>query len=206
MPRSDSGLFLPKAYAELLNRWEQAAEGLVGRARICSRSRAQGPRWGAWRTPSPLGYITLCPPCSGATFQRYTGHLRGVLYESPRRRRTRADEYLCRMCAETRASVWDHCHDHGYVRGPLCASCNTYEGKSTAPHTPSCGSRRAPRCTCWSAAAAWNGGPCPPDTTPPSPGGCIWRRPSATSSVPAAVGVSRTSRTPNLTKACTTSN
>ncbi|MFD3467985.1 endonuclease domain-containing protein [Streptomyces sp. NPDC058682] len=25
-----------------------------------------------------------------------------------------------------------HCHDHGYVRGPLCTSCNTYQGKSTA--------------------------------------------------------------------------
>jgi hypothetical protein len=23
---------------------------------------------------------------------------------------------------------WDHCHAHGFVRGPVCASCNTYEG------------------------------------------------------------------------------
>ncbi|WP_327372275.1 endonuclease domain-containing protein [Streptomyces sp. NBC_01217] len=132
MTRSDSGLFLPRTYADLLARWEQVTEELVGRARICSRCRAQGPRWGAWRTPSPLGYVTLCPPCSGSTFQRYTGHLRGVLYESARTRSTRADGYLCRMCAESRASVWDHCHDHGYVRGPLCGSCNTYEGKSSA--------------------------------------------------------------------------
>ncbi|MFI6422929.1 hypothetical protein ACIBG6_36770 [Streptomyces sp. NPDC050842] len=36
--------------------------------------------------------VTLCPPCAGAAFQRYTGHLCDVLY-----------------------------------------SCNTYEGKSTAP-------------------------------------------------------------------------
>ncbi|MCX5151626.1 endonuclease VII domain-containing protein [Streptomyces sp. NBC_00320] len=55
-----------------------------------------------------------------------------MLYASARTRSTRADGYLCRMCAETRASVWDHCHDHGYVRGPLCASCNTFEGKSSA--------------------------------------------------------------------------
>ncbi|WP_405827504.1 endonuclease domain-containing protein [Streptomyces sp. NBC_00105] len=107
-------------------------EELVGRARICSHCRAQGPRSGAWRTPSPLGYVTLCPPCSGATFQQYTGHLHGVLYASARTRSTRADGYLCRMSAETRASVWDHCHDHGYVPGPLCASGNTYEGKSSA--------------------------------------------------------------------------
>ncbi|MFJ6053603.1 endonuclease domain-containing protein [Streptomyces sp. NPDC092307] len=132
MTRSANGLLLPRAYADLLDRWEQVTEELIGRARTCSRCRAQGPRWGAWRTPSPHGYVTLCPPCSGATFQRYTGHLHGVLYASARTRSTRADGYLCRMCAETRASVWDHCHDHGYVRGPLCASCNTFEGKSSA--------------------------------------------------------------------------
>ncbi|WP_086670374.1 endonuclease domain-containing protein [Streptomyces albovinaceus] len=132
MTRSGGRLFLPSAYVELLDRWEQVTEELVDRARICSRCRAQGPRWGAWRTPSSGGYLTLCPPCAGATFQKYAGHLRGVLYESARTRSIRADEYLCRLCADARAAVWDHCHDHGFVRGPLCGSCNTYEGKSTA--------------------------------------------------------------------------
>ncbi|MFF4180986.1 endonuclease domain-containing protein [Streptomyces sp. NPDC001750] len=132
MTHRGGNLFLPRAYVELLDRWEQVTESLLARARICSRCRAQGPRWGAWRAPSPLGYVTLCPPCAGAAFQRYTGHLRGVLYESARTRSTRADGYLCRLCAESRAAAWDHCHDHGYIRGPLCDSCNTYEGKSTA--------------------------------------------------------------------------
>ncbi|WP_313896198.1 endonuclease domain-containing protein [Streptomyces sp. YIM 98790] len=45
------------------------------------------------------------------------------------RRTHRADEYLCCLCCASRASVWDHCHEHGYVRGPVCASCNTFEGK-----------------------------------------------------------------------------
>ncbi|MFH8978622.1 endonuclease domain-containing protein [Streptomyces sp. NPDC017890] len=107
-------------------------EDLVTRARTCSGCRAQGPHGGAWRTQSPLGYVTLCLPCSGATFQRYTGHLRGLLYESARTRSIRADGYLCRLCSDARAAVWDHCHDHGLVRGPLCGSCNTYEGKSIA--------------------------------------------------------------------------
>ncbi|WP_331730256.1 endonuclease domain-containing protein [Streptomyces sp. NBC_01174] len=132
MTCSGGRLYVPRAYAGLLDRWEQVTERLVAGARACSRCRAEGPRWGAWRTPSPLGYVTLCPPCSGATFQRYTGHLRGVLYESARTRSNRADGYLCRLCSESRAAVWDHCHDHGLVRGPLCGSCNTYEGKSTA--------------------------------------------------------------------------
>ncbi|WP_327191116.1 endonuclease domain-containing protein [Streptomyces xinghaiensis] len=132
MTCSGGSLLLPRAYIELLDRWEQVTENLDARARTCSRCRAQGPRGGAWRTPSPLGYVTLCPPCSGATFQRYTGHLSGVLYKSARTRSTRADGYLCRLCTDARAAVWDHCHDHGHVRGPLCGSCNTYEGKSTA--------------------------------------------------------------------------
>lgn len=128
---SGGSLFLPRTYAELLDRWEQVEEGLVAQARICKGCAAQGPRWGGWRTQSPLGYVTLCPPCSGAAFQRYTAHLRGVLYDSPRVRSTRADDYLCCLCSETRAAAWDHCHDHGLLRGPLCGSCNTFEGKSS---------------------------------------------------------------------------
>ncbi|MFD0007133.1 endonuclease domain-containing protein [Streptomyces sp. NPDC127178] len=134
MTFSGGSLFVPKSYAELLDRWEHVEEDLVAQARTCKGCAAQGPRWGAWRTKSPHGYVTLCPPCAGATFQRYTGHLRGVLYDSPRVRRTRADDYLCRMCAQTRAAAWDHCHAHGLVRGPLCGSCNTLEGKSS-PHS-----------------------------------------------------------------------
>ncbi|MEU1932900.1 endonuclease domain-containing protein [Streptomyces coeruleorubidus] len=34
---------------------------------------------------------------------------------------------------ESPAAGWDHCHEHGYVRGPLCGSCNTREGTGI-PH------------------------------------------------------------------------
>ncbi|WP_345943588.1 endonuclease domain-containing protein [Streptomyces sp. SID8352] len=54
-----------------------------------------------------------------------------MLYESARTRSTRADDCLCRLCSESRAAFWDHCHDHGLVRGPLCGNCNTREGMST---------------------------------------------------------------------------
>ncbi|WP_043271977.1 endonuclease domain-containing protein [Streptomyces sp. CT34] len=118
---------LPRAYADLLDRWERLEDDLVNQARICSSCGTKGPLW-AWRTPTANGYITLCPPCSGTAYQTYQGHLHGVLYESLRRT-MRADDYLCRLCAQSRAFTWDHCHDHGYVRGPLCASCNTFEGK-----------------------------------------------------------------------------
>jgi len=39
------------------------------------------------------------------------------------RRIRRAPGGGCVLCAQ-RATVWDHCHRHGIIRGPLCARCN----------------------------------------------------------------------------------
>ncbi|TXR91750.1 hypothetical protein EAO73_35805 [Streptomyces sp. col6] len=122
---------LPRAYADLLDRWEQRESEVAARARLCSSCAERSPGWLGWRTPTAQGYVTRCPPCSGAAFLKYSGHLRGVPYEKVRRRGTRADEYLCRLCKASQASVWDHCHEHGQVRGPLCGSCNSREGCAT---------------------------------------------------------------------------
>ncbi|MGQ4436643.1 MULTISPECIES: endonuclease domain-containing protein [unclassified Streptomyces] len=121
---------LPRAYAEMMDRWQERDRALAEGARICAGCQRQGSRW-AWRTPTPRGYVTLCPACSGETFPPYKGHLHGVAYGALRRTH-RADDYLCSLCRESRASVWDHCHEHTYVRGPVCASCNTFEGKGVA--------------------------------------------------------------------------
>ncbi|MEE1736397.1 endonuclease domain-containing protein [Streptomyces sp. BE147] len=120
---------LPRAYMELLDRWVLREEELVDRARVCSSCGLKGPWWGGWRSSISKGYVTRCPPCSGAAFQSYTGHLRGVQYETIRRR-TRPDDYLCHLCKERQAALWDHCHEHGHVRGPLCGGCNNRECKS----------------------------------------------------------------------------
>ncbi|MET8677119.1 endonuclease domain-containing protein [Streptomyces sp. NPDC004647] len=118
---------VPRAYAHLLDRWAKAEEHLAAKARSCTGCGKPGDAW-EWRTPSVSGWITLCPSCTAASSQTYSGQLRGAPYDSVPRT-TRADSYLCQLCTEPRhASHWDHCHDHGYVRGPLCASCNTYEG------------------------------------------------------------------------------
>jgi hypothetical protein len=111
----------------MLDRWEERDRALAEHARICTGCQRQGNRW-AWRTVTAGGYVTLCPPCSGEAFQTYKGHPQGVAYSSLRRTH-RAKEYLCSLCHESRAFVWDHCHEHGYVRGPVCSSCNTFEGK-----------------------------------------------------------------------------
>ncbi|MGW4784876.1 endonuclease domain-containing protein [Streptomyces sp. NPDC004230] len=127
---SGTSWVLPRSYVDLLDRAQERDQALADKARICTGCQRRGTGC-SWRTPTATGYVTLCPPCSGAAFQSYSGHLEGALYRSLRRTH-RADGYLCSLCRERRASNWDHCHEHGFVRGPLCASCNTFEGKSAS--------------------------------------------------------------------------
>ncbi|MFE2553642.1 endonuclease domain-containing protein [Streptomyces sp. NPDC059355] len=35
--------------------------------------------------------------------------------------------WTCAVCRTAPAAVLDHCHEHGYVRAPVCSSCNTLE-------------------------------------------------------------------------------
>ncbi|MFD8395395.1 endonuclease domain-containing protein [Streptomyces sp. NPDC059680] len=35
--------------------------------------------------------------------------------------------WTCAVCRTAPAVVLDHCHEHGYVRAPVCHSCNTQE-------------------------------------------------------------------------------
>lgn len=58
----------------------------------------------------------------------YAGELSGHRYRADRKSRTgwpKAAQFMCAGCLATRARVWDHCHAHGYVRAPLCNTCNT---------------------------------------------------------------------------------
>ncbi|WP_165989765.1 hypothetical protein [Streptomyces sp. YIM 98790] len=55
---------LPRAYADMLDRWQERDRALAEQARICTGCQQQGSRW-AWRTPTASGYVTLCPACSG---------------------------------------------------------------------------------------------------------------------------------------------
>ncbi|MEU0389203.1 endonuclease domain-containing protein [Streptomyces chartreusis] len=121
---------LPRVYADMLDRWQERDRTLAEQAQICTGCQRQGGRC-AWRTTTASGYVTLCPACSGEAFPAYKGHLQGVAYSSMRRTH-RADDYLCCLCRESRAFIWDHCHEHGFVRGPVCSSCNTFEGKGVA--------------------------------------------------------------------------
>lgn len=48
----------------------------------------------------------------------------GAVYKT--RFRPLAREFGCDLCPDP-AEFWDHCHDHGSIRGPLCRSCNGSE-------------------------------------------------------------------------------
>lgn len=181
---SGENWLLPRAYVELLDRWAQREEDLADRARICSTCGSQGPYWGGWRTSTIKSYVTRCPPCSGAAFRPYTGHLRGVQYEWARRRGTRADDYLCRLCKKSQASASDHCHEHGMSEARSAAAATP---GSARPSRTTSSSSKAVRCTSWSVVAASNSGPCRVVST------LVWS--AYTWSRPNGTGVAAISRT-----------
>lgn len=60
----------------------------------------------------------------------YTGELRGQLYSVLSRKPGMSRQvagWVCAVCGTAPAAVLDHCHEHGYVRAPVCPSCNTLE-------------------------------------------------------------------------------
>ncbi|MGW2583880.1 endonuclease domain-containing protein [Streptomyces virginiae] len=60
----------------------------------------------------------------------YTGELRGQLYSVLSRKpgmSRKVAGWACAVCETASAAVLDHCHEHGYVRAPVCTSCNTLE-------------------------------------------------------------------------------
>lgn len=73
--------------------------------------------------------VVYGPPTSdGAGALVYDGELSGRRYVADRDGRhgwPRASQFMCAGCISVRARVWDHCHTHGFVRAPLCNTCNT---------------------------------------------------------------------------------
>ncbi|MFZ4302751.1 endonuclease domain-containing protein [Streptomyces cinereoruber] len=60
----------------------------------------------------------------------YNEELKGLLYSVLSRKPNTSRKvagWICALCRKAPATVLDHCHEHGYVRAPLCQSCNTQE-------------------------------------------------------------------------------
>ena len=74
------------------------------------------------------GWQNLCATCVAShdsQLREYQGQLRDIPYARARYRRENPPTwYRCSLCGQP-AVVWDHCHEHGYIRGPLCRACNT---------------------------------------------------------------------------------
>lgn len=72
--------------------------------------------------------VVYCARGSDADAGVYDGELAGHRYRVDRAGRQgwpAAAQFMCVGCMSLRASVWDHCHTHGFVRAPLCNRCNT---------------------------------------------------------------------------------
>ncbi|MDX2683681.1 endonuclease domain-containing protein [Streptomyces sp. NY05-11A] len=88
-----------------------------------------------------LGEITRAAVIYGAKTSDtdpsvYDGQLDCVKYSpdaGKRKNWPRASQFICSACVTSRASVWDHCHTHGYVRAPLCNRCNTRSWRGWKP-------------------------------------------------------------------------
>lgn len=73
---------------------------------------------------------------SDADLGVYAGQLYQHRYSADlkvRRDWPKASAFMCASCLTERATVWDHCHAHGFVRAPLCNACNTRRWRGWRP-------------------------------------------------------------------------
>ncbi|MFD3998942.1 endonuclease domain-containing protein [Streptomyces sp. NPDC058583] len=119
---------IPRTLAFILDRREETDENLSHApvpCQVCGTSVTDPGR----RAATTSGWKVTCPTCAQATLLSYRRQLEGKTYAKVRESGPPAEDYLCTLCDPPRpAAAWDHCHDHGLIRGPLCGSCNTLEG------------------------------------------------------------------------------
>ncbi|OKJ87541.1 recombinase [Streptomyces sp. CB02400] len=129
--RTQSTWWLPRAAVRLLDvaehtetRWLRAARTRQAGATVAeSPSRHRQPRTvDVPQTTSPDRPTALLRPYN----EELKGHLYSVLSRKPGISRKVAG-WTCAVCRTAPAAVLDHCHEHGYVRAPVCHSCNTQE-------------------------------------------------------------------------------
>ncbi|MFD7016978.1 endonuclease domain-containing protein [Streptomyces sp. NPDC059928] len=119
--------WLPRAVVRLLDaaehtetQWVQAARTRPAGAAVTEPpSRPRQARDADGRQTGPEVSLRL-----------YSGELEGQLYSVLSRMlgtSRRVAGWACAVCRTAPASVLDHCHEHGYVRAPVCQSCNTQE-------------------------------------------------------------------------------
>ncbi|MEU6579043.1 endonuclease domain-containing protein [Streptomyces sp. NPDC046805] len=123
--------WLPRAVVRLLDVAEHTETQWLQAARTCQGNTAvtEPPDHG-WQARAADGRQTTSSDCSTAPLRPYNGELQGHLYSALKRKPGTSGKvagWACAICRTAPAAVLDHCHEHGYVRAPVCHSCNTQE-------------------------------------------------------------------------------
>ncbi|MFB9462065.1 endonuclease domain-containing protein [Streptomyces cinereospinus] len=122
--------WLPRAVVRLLDAAEHAETQWVRAARARQASAAATEPSSPGRARYAGGRRTTSPAGPTASLRPYGKELEGRLYSVLSRKpgiSRRVAEWACAVCRGAPATVLDHCHEHGYVRAPVCQSCNTQE-------------------------------------------------------------------------------
>ncbi|MFB8144399.1 endonuclease domain-containing protein [Streptomyces parvus] len=126
--RVDDAWVIPRTLAWILDQRDESENSFRTAGQQCDGCQAPSPD-GSWRALTTTGWKIICPACAAASLRRYRRELQGTAYAHVREHGPRAADFLCAVCETARpATAWDHCHDHGLIRGPLCGGCNTMEG------------------------------------------------------------------------------
>ncbi|MFF3396005.1 endonuclease domain-containing protein [Streptomyces sp. NPDC002669] len=123
--------WLPRAVVRLLDAAEHAEKQWVQAARAGRESPAvteppSRPRQARDTEDRP----TTGSENPTASLRPYGKELEGRLYSVLSRKpgiSRKVAGWACAVCRTAPATVLDHCHEHGYVRAPVCQSCNTQE-------------------------------------------------------------------------------
>lgn len=123
--------WLPRAVVRLLDAAEHTETQWVHAARTLQASAAvTKPPTHPREARDADGRQTTSPQGPTASLRPYNRELEGQLYsvlsKKPGTSR-RVAGWACAVCRTAPATVLDHCHEHGYVRAPVCQSCNTQE-------------------------------------------------------------------------------
>ncbi|MFI1537647.1 NucA/NucB deoxyribonuclease domain-containing protein [Streptomyces anandii] len=121
--------WLPRAVVRLLDAAEHAEAQWVRAARTRQASAAATePSSHPRQAQAADGRQTTSPEGPTASLRPYNKELEGRLYSVLSRKpgtSRRVAGWACAVCRTAPATVLDHCHEHGYVRAPVCQSCNT---------------------------------------------------------------------------------
>ncbi|MFE5550000.1 endonuclease domain-containing protein [Streptomyces sp. NPDC056534] len=120
--------WLPRAVVRLLDAAEHAERQWLQGVRQPGESVTEPPSLRGQAQAADGGEATS-PDCP-TTLRAYGGELKGQLYAQLSRKpgiSRKVAGWSCAVCHTAPATVLDHCHEHGYVRAPVCHSCNTLE-------------------------------------------------------------------------------